>query len=438
MRIGKLKIFLFCFLQLFFFTIVAQNTTYEIDLPFFCGFEEESENQNWVIESGSNAKKCVDKWKIGNLDYREGYQSLYITSDGNKSTNFGVKPNCVIAYRPFVIHRPDSVQTQRCRINISFSWKGGVLKDNLSSLRYYLLPNYAVEDENGVVTGLESNSKSAVLPDVLNSNKTMISGVKSWIYESFDQQLIYDTKYYLIFAWQNTNIDSSLIDVAACIDDIQITSANCPKPDFLNVEALSDTLVVNWDGAHQKYDLEYRKPGMSVWNKMYNLEFDLDSQKQVILAALPEGLYDVRVRGVCGNGEKSAWITEGDIVVFCPDRHCINYVKLDNNPDVTCKTGFATDPSRGSNSTLKPTKGDDATGVTGNSVNYGSKDIRSRHTVNWKQNEFDTRTNNKLVTIPEGSLASVRLGNWKGGAQAEGISYYYCPVKLFLINKNLG
>ena len=164
---------------------------------------------------------------------------------------------------------------------------------------------------------------------------------------------------------------------------------------------------------------------MSTWQKKHNLEFDLDSPKVVVLPSLPEGLYDVRVRGVCGTGEnKSAWKTEGDIVVFCPDRHCINYVKLDNNPNVSCLKGHATDPSRGANSTLKPT-GLGENGFDANPIDFGSKDVRSRHTVNWKQNEYDPRTGNLLPTIPEGALASVRLGNWTGGANAEGIRYKF-------------
>ena len=85
---------LFC---LFCLYAVAQNS-YDITLPFACGFEDTLvENHNWIIKAGVNAEKCGDQWMIGNLDYREGYNSLYLSSDTGKTMTFGVKPNCVIA-----------------------------------------------------------------------------------------------------------------------------------------------------------------------------------------------------------------------------------------------------------------------------------------------------------------------------------------------------
>jgi hypothetical protein len=390
-------------------------------LPFACGFEDTLvENQNWIIKAGVNAEKCADQWMIGNLDYREGYNSLYISSDSGATMNFGVSPNCVIAYRPVLIPKPSSVQNPRCRVNISFAYKGGSEKDNLANLYYCWVPDF-----DDIENSLKSNAYSGVLPAEISSDAKKLPGVKTWTYKSYNQNLNYDEKYYLVFIWQNSNIDSSFMDLSACVDDIQIVSNNCPQLDSLKVESYSDTLVISWEGPHQKFDLEYRLPGMSTWQKKHNLEFDLDSPKVVVLPSLPEGLYDVRVRGVCGTGEnKSAWKTEGDIVVFCPDRHCINYVKLDNNPNVSCLKGHATDPSRGANSTLKPT-GLGENGFDANPIDFGSKDVRSRHTVNWKQNEYDPRTGNLLLTIPEGALASVRLGNWTGGANAEGIRYKF-------------
>lgn len=58
-------------------------------------------------------------------------------------------------------------------------------------------------------------------------------------------------------------------------------------------------------------------------------------------------------------------------------------------------------------------------------IDYGYESINSRHTVHYDTSERDIRTNNLLRTIPKGSLASIRLGNWKGGAQAESITYAY-------------
>ena len=56
-------------------------------------------------------------------------------------------------------------------------------------------------------------------------------------------------------------------------------------------------------------------------------------------------------------------------------------------------------------------------------VNYGSSSSSSRHTVHTSATETDPRTGNNLHTVPPGSSASVRLGNWNTGGQAEALRY---------------
>ncbi len=55
----------------------------------------------------------------------------------------------------------------------------------------------------------------------------------------------------------------------------------------------------------------------------------------------------------------------------------------------------------------------------------GYLDIYSRHTVHLDTSERDLRTGDALRTIPKGEAASVRLGNWDIGAQAESLTYRY-------------
>ena len=60
-------------------------------------------------------------------------------------------------------------------------------------------------------------------------------------------------------------------------------------------------------------------------------------------------------------------------------------------------------------------------------VDYGADDIRSRHTVHYDTTATDPRTGGLLRAVPEGSEASVRLGNWnsggQGSAEAESVVY---------------
>ena len=59
-------------------------------------------------------------------------------------------------------------------------------------------------------------------------------------------------------------------------------------------------------------------------------------------------------------------------------------------------------------------------------VDYGSDDIRSRHTVHYDDTATDPRTGGLLQIVPEGAAASVRLGNWNSNsssAEGEAITY---------------
>lgn len=56
-------------------------------------------------------------------------------------------------------------------------------------------------------------------------------------------------------------------------------------------------------------------------------------------------------------------------------------------------------------------------------IDYGPHKSSSRHTVHTNPNETDPRTGDQLLTVCPGTSASVRLGNWSTGAEAEAIAY---------------
>ncbi len=406
MKVNVFKIFgLFCLLLVRIY-LFSQSSNSLISLPYYCGFEDSLENSNWIINAGGEQIECQDKWMIGNLDYTEGYQSMYISCDTGKTITYGAKPNYVIAYRPILI--TDSVKD----VNISFYWKGLGKKD-VSNLKYYFMPASAIK-----ASDLKSVSGRGNLPNIFKKSSGVFYASEEWSYHTLKHRVTMNTEYYLIFVWQNNNNNSELIELSTAIDDIQITDGGAFNVESISVVSTCDTLTISWEGPHSKFDLEYRVSGSSRWNKYSNLEFKAGEQKQMVITPLTggEGTYDVRVRG-WGNDEgtiRSAWIMSTDNVCFCPDRHCINYVDL-TSEKVHCFEGQAVNPLENKfalNECIAP-------------IDYGSNDSRSRHTVNWKLNERDPRTGNVLKTIPEGALASVRLGNWEVGALAEGITYDY-------------
>ena len=404
MELIRSYLFLIVSLLCFNGALLAQ---YEISLPYECGFEDAEEIKNWVLNAGEEGSLCADQWMIGSLDARIDYNSLYISCDKGQTMTYGARPNYVMAYRPIVITKGDLNSGERCSVNVSFDWKGG--GDEGSLLNCYLLPFDFVEDEDK--DSLFSSSDRAILPIELNKPAMKLYGREDWtsvsiVYDSVE----YGESYYLAFIWLNNNVDASLSDLSICIDNIQIAETTCPMPENLQVEYTCDTLMVTWEGDSEKFEFEYRISGLKEWQKCQLLE-----DREIVFVDIEEGAYDFRVRGVCGES-KGAWFTETDVVVYCSDRHCFDYLNLDR-AGVTCLAGNV-------DGVLSPTKAD-KNGVRGNSIDYGSRDIRSRHTVNWRKEQYDLRPGNKLKTIPEGSLASVRLGNWEGGGQAEGLVYDY-------------
>ena len=58
-------------------------------------------------------------------------------------------------------------------------------------------------------------------------------------------------------------------------------------------------------------------------------------------------------------------------------------------------------------------------------VDNGPASMSSRHTVHFDRTETEPRTGGQAKTIPDGEFASVRLGNWDSGNQAERIEYTF-------------
>lgn len=354
------------------------------------GFELEDsvEMSNWVLNPGVNALACPDQWYVGNAVKSDGKQSLYISADQGASAVFGVAQNIQYAYRDFVLPKG--------AYEVSFDW--ACLGSNEAFLYAGVAPAANVS--------LQANNKSAAIPNnVLSWCKTLgkMNGTSLWKNSSMSLNSNGTSTYRLFFVWSSANKDTTIaIPMGACIDNIQICSANCAKPSKVEVDATCDTIWIAWKGTSEKYSLEYRRRG-----KKWSVPAIYYSESCVI-TGLEEGLYDFRVRGICNDVDTSSYAYLSSVPVFCPEKHCINYVALDDSVNVVCSYGTFGAP-------------ESVVGVQ----DFGAENKYSRHTVNWEPDVYDPRTCNQLPTIPEGELASVRLGNWNNGAEGESISYTY-------------
>lgn len=380
------------------FMCVSVHTIYAqapMSVPYAFGFEEEeaTELANWVLNPGAAAAQCEDQWIVGEAIANGGRRSLYITNDGYEA-QFGAKPDLQYAYRDFTIAEG--------RYEFSFDYRCMGAKN--STL------NVGITFISSVQNDMVAKNNASSLPASISGSCQLkgLYGSTTWKNVSIAFNAKATGKYRVFFAWSNANTDTTLaVPVGACVDNIQLATANCAKPKNLQAEARNDSVILTWQGTSEQYIFERRKRGTDKWYVSNGL-----TKKELLVEGLSEGAYDFRVRGVCNDVDTSAYCYLNSYVVYYPDRHCIDYIHL-HNANIHGAIG-KTNSSGAILSFIEDTI-----------VDYGEDDKYSRHTLNVEPDRFDPRTGNRLRTIPEGSFASVRLGNWNVNAEFEQLSFEF-------------
>lgn len=364
-------------------------------IPYSMSFEEADsvDMQKWVLNNGIMAASCNDQWMVGTDTKSDGKRSLYI-SDNGATAHFGMGPNIQFAYRDMILPQG--------RYIISFDWK--CMGANNAMLYAGCGPA-----SNLPCTAINNTSVlSNTYTTWCSPSTSQLKGQRYW--QNARLLNINSTGNLVIrlfFAWCSNNTDTTIMNpLGACVDNIQICKSNCAPPTSLDVVASCDTTTVTWTGTSEFYQVGYRRVGDNNWRTHSGLTAPL-GQGKLYLEGLVEGMYDFRVRSICAT-DTSVYTYKSSVVLFCPEAHCINYVNLhDTTGAVTCTYGTIGNRQ--------------SYGV----IDYGSDDVASRHTVNWDIDAYDARTNNRLPLIPQGELASVRLGNWNTGAETESVIYRY-------------
>lgn len=372
-----------------------------MSVPYSMDFEvaEQAEINRWVINPGANAGACPDQWVVGNATHSAGRRALYISRDGGASAKYGVAKNVQYAYRDVMLPAGKYI--------FSFDWKvKGSAKSTLSA-------GYALASQ---LTAMQAQNTSATIPTAIlnkcNSAMKQRFDQEDWTNTSFTIQSDGTNATRVFFVWSNSESDTTACSLGACIDNIQITSTACPRPDNLNAVTRScDEVLFTWTGSSADYEVQFRLVGTDTWNTSYDVTAS-GNQGQSRCTNMSEGSYDFRVRGIC-TPDTSAWAYYTGFVVYCAELHCINFTDLDG-PNVTCYSGTTQSSYATSKQMAYSRRG---------KIDYGPDDIRSRHTVNTDMTATDPRTGGNLPLIPQGSKFSVRLGNWDTGNGAEAISY---------------
>lgn len=378
-----------------------------IDLPYSCSFEvsESMEVGEWKLNGSTTG--LSEKWYVDSATYSDGGRALYVSNDGGVTPEFGYgQKTIVVAYRKFTFGGGV--------YDFTFDWKNRANKDN-SGLYFCIVPESLGEPNSVIGNTTMPNWLKAGMQSVNTMGTTTKCMKNSELWQNAvlsQMSLPKDFTAYVAFVWINEHTIEKPNSLAACVDNFQITNANCGRPSDVSVEYTCDTTIVTWKGQSPMYELMYRLNGSARWFRKTDI-----ASTSCGIAGLSEGVYDFKVRGICNDGEMySAWTTLSEQLLFCPDNHCINYIDL-NDKSITCYEGKAEavmDVVEG-NKTFKSCA----------PIDSGAQSAGSRHTVILSRNATDPRTHNKLKLVPEGELASIRLGNWKSGTQAERIEFKF-------------
>ena len=397
-------------------------------IPFSCSFEENEDLSNWVMNNPSTA---TDKWMFGTVVHSEGKRSMYISSDG-KNPLYGAHPNIVVSYMRFKF--PETGKQQN--YDISFDWKGIGNADNaklyVMVCREDLLTNS--QSNNPYYLGRIASATSGILsPTVVNACQQIgpngdrfLCGSEVWQNVSLTNELRINTTnstmpFAIVFIWVNNNIDPNVRQSGICIDNLQIGDATIKKPKNVQVEPVCEdsSILVNWESGLKEFEVQYRKVGTNTWRRQDGITDGVEgftrngTQCSYALQRIGEATYDVRVLGIAGD-LRSNYSYKNQVLVYCPDNHCVAYLDL-YGQNVECTYGKNPFVSGSGGGTPF-----DYHGV----MDYGSDAKESRHTIHTDPTETDPRTDDQLLTVPKGALASVRLGNWATGAEAEAITYH--------------
>ena len=362
------------------------SATIESSIGFQSDFEDSSEREKWHLNTGAFGSECANQWYWGKVGANGGEHGLYISGDGGTSNYYTPTGTTVLAYREYTFDKGN--------YELSFDWQAGGLQTD--GLYVCWIP---VRDS----IKLNSVSMSSLLPEWVERYSIDFDRATPYLSQT-TWNTVLDTiytngeAYNLVFVWNNSVLAYS--SLGAAIDNLVILQeGRCSRPTDLKANPKGDDMVLSWQGSADAYDVRCRN---NLTGEV--VEYNDVTEKHQVISDLPEGMCTYFVRSKC-DGIAGAWSTISKFL-FYPGSHCIDFLDLNKE---NCSYGNAAAGG----------------GIEKGVVDFGCQSVDSRHTIHWNPEERDPFTLGKLRTVPEGELASVRLGNWNIGADFESVQYNY-------------
>lgn len=363
-------------------------------ITYQCDFEDSAEHANWQDNAGNQGAQCANKWYFGKPGSNGGDYGLFVSKDGT-SNDYEASALSVVAYRSLVLDAGE--------YEFSFDWRAAGWQDSISNIDGLYVC--------WVPDSVKTNSlKGSTLPPFIEEY-ALNFGRKTAKLSQSDWNTIVDTirtdgtPHKIVFVWRNGM--NGTYSPAACVDNVLIMPVGyCHKPSDLGLVINDLDVTFSWSGDSETYDVRCYNSRTGKWK-----EYQSVKDTFVVVEGVEEGMCTYYVRAHC-EGISGTWVSISKFIYY-PGSRCIDFLSLSEN---NCYTGLNPNNSDGSGLGL---------GFTASLVDMGYQSMESRHTVHYDLNERDPNTEGNLRTVPDGEVASVRLGNWNTGGEAERIEYKY-------------
>ena len=380
---------------------MAVTAAAQLPHNYYCDFENEAENALWTLNKPKNENyEWVNLWMIGSDVKSLGEKSLYISSDNEHAKFAKTQSRIMIAWR--------ELQLEAGRYDVAFDWMCGG-----DSARSALIAAWVPESQfDNMACALNDDYKAKKwMKDHMFTygSDGLLTGGSVWTH-AVDTLVTDGSKYRLVFMFVYSSA-SQIINPGPCVDNIQLSRNNCGAPTNIKLKTASQTVTMEWSSPAESFDLMLHRMGDTEASTVEGIT------QHDYTTSLPEGVYDIQIRTVC-DGDTSVWYNFS--IAFVYETKCFDYLDL---TDERCSFSLETASDYTKNDPL----------LQPGRIDYGFTSMSSRHTIHYHPDEYDARTKNAvdqggnpvepLKTVPEGALASVRVGSWEKAARVARVEY---------------
>lgn len=372
----------------------------EAQVYYSCDFETAQQRQSWTL-SQPGETPCPNNWYIGKPGNFSQYggNGLFISTDGQAA-------NYVSSGQAMYTVAYDTLTLQTGSYTLDFDWR---LLGNGASANLFVMwvPNTEQDATMESYVGFADNP-------FYGSYKLNTTGLRSNAYWTpvrinFTVTAATAGKGKLCFVFSSAHDNGKPGLPSACVDNIVIHApTNCPKPTGLKYD--KKTMALSWNSTGSEWQvLDYCAYENTV------VEYNSVTTKSLMPKIEGEGIHLFYVRTVCGDGSYSEWVSVQEFV-WIPGKRCIDYLDIGNPNAGTagkCYHGGWNDVLAGPGSS------------TGGKVDNGNQNSKTLHCIHMDPFERDARTMGGLKCVPDGELASVRIGAFERSQDAAFIEYRY-------------